>query len=310
MNDAFKRLVKSAFRCVGLEVTRCSASDGASEPPPLIDDPLDALHRHQAGSPAAFPCPLDRTRSRLGFSYGADGWHPYVETLREYETGRCTSYAGSLLRDYYRQHSPSTAAEAIPGFEAAPAAFHDLPPHLCYLSPWTADSPDTVDRKVRNWIRERNREHNRPEWYLESDGVLLHGPVSDRKGRAEYEHLVSLYEAVKRSGFDRTHGDVQCMIVRRGGEFQFLQWGEGSHRTAVMAALGRSTVPAVFRRPRRIIDLDLVEHWPQVQCGVWDLRSAAAYVEHLFSFDARAWAQREGLTADLNEDRAEPMLRS
>jgi len=298
MFRAARSLVKRAFRAAGLEVRRRSRSTAEPESPRIFDDPLDALYYQQGGKPAAFACPLRHTRSRLGFCYGGDGWHPYVETLREYEAGACTSYDDSILRAYHETHQPASAAEALVGFDHAPRAFRDLPGHLCYLSPWTSNTAEEIDGKVRSWVIGRNREHGHPCWDLASDGYSLHGPVSRRKGRTEYQRLVSLYETIKSEGYDRSHGDVQFLILQRGQRYQFLQWGAGSHRTAVMAALGRETIPGVFRRPRRIIDVEHVDHWPQVRDGVWDRETARAYVEHLFRFDTRAWARTKNLVLD------------
>jgi hypothetical protein len=298
MYRVIRRVVKKAFRAAGFDIRRCETSNDDLDPPPLFDDPLDALLHHQGGKPAAFACPLNQTRSRLGFCYGSDGWHPYVETLKEYESGRCTSYEGSILQAYHQCHQPESAAEALVGFGQPPPAFARLPGHLFFLSPWTSDSVDEVDQNVRKWVRERNVYHDRPQWDLDSDGYLLHGPVSLRKGRVEYECLIELYETIKREGYDRSHGDVRFQILRRGNAFRFLQWGGGSHRTAVMAALGHTTVPGVFRRPRRIIDVEMVDHWPQVRRGVWGREHARAYVDHLFDFDARAWARDEGLVSE------------
>lgn len=296
MNGSLADLVKAAFRLAGLKIQRVSDSTSQAEPPPIFDDPLEALFYQQGGKRAAFRCPLSRTRSRLGFCYGPNGWHPYVETLKEYASGRCTSYDHSILRDYYRSHQPETAADALVGFDQTPAVFEELPGHLCYLSPWKSQTVTEVDQNVRGWIRDRNVQQSRSGWDLDSDGYLLHGPVSLRKGRAAYNQLTHLYDTIAKEGYHRTHGDIQFLIARHGNDFQYLQWGDGSHRAAVLAALGHETVPGIFRQPRRIIDVEMADYWPQVRHGVWDRSEAEAFVRHLFAFDSRRWARSQGLT--------------
>lgn len=296
MYDFIAQLVRDTIRSFGFDLRRINPSGSRKNPPPIFDDPLEALLYHQGGKAAAFRCPLSQTRSRLGFCYGPNGWHPYVETLKEYATGRCTSYDQSILRDFYRSHQPSTAAEALVGFDQAPAAFDDLPGHLCFLSPWKSQTVDEVDQHVRDWIRERNVQQDRSGWDLDSDGYLLHGPLSLRKGRVAFQHLTHLYDTIQEEGYDRRHGDIQFLIARQGNDFRYLQWGGGSHRTAVLAALGHETVPGVFRRPRRIIDVEMADYWPQVRNGVWERNEAVAFLRHLFSFDSRFWAQSQGLT--------------
>lgn len=61
-----------------------------------------------------------------------------------------------------------------------------------------------------------------------------------------------------------------------------------------MSALGYKTIPAVFKRDH-IIRVDDVDYWPQVRSGVWGRDDALRYVDHLFDFDSRAWAQERGL---------------
>jgi hypothetical protein len=85
-----KKAIKGAFRLVGLEVRRHQPEGSRSERktdhdlPPVFENPLEALAYHQGGKHAAFECPLDGTVKQNGLQYGLTGWHPFVETLREY----------------------------------------------------------------------------------------------------------------------------------------------------------------------------------------------------------------------------------
>jgi hypothetical protein len=44
-----------------------------------------------------------------------------------------------------------------------------------------------------------------------------------------------------------------------------------------------------------VIDVDDVDRWPQVRAGVWTREAAIRYIDHLFDFDATAWARQLGL---------------
>ena len=129
---------------------------------------------------------------------------------------------------------------------------------------------------------------------LECDGFMYHGPVSLKKGMLEYQRLIQSYESIRDNGYNRELGHAHFLILRRGKEIRYLALGDGNHRTAAMTALGYDTIPALFQRSA-IIDVDMAEYWVQVQENVWSHDQAVAYVNHLFDFDSRLWAQNAGL---------------
>ena len=305
MLELFKKAINTPLGALGLEVRRSRGEKKANSPsgnplPPLISDPLTALCLEQGGEPAAFHCPLSQQVNSNALSYGPAGFHPFVETLREYAAGKSSSYEDSLLKTYYEQHQPRNAAESIVGFEAAPDAFRRLPPHL-YLLPWRALSPKGVEREMRNWYKADIDEHAEVEMTIDTDGVKGHGPVSQQRGALEYHRLVTLYERIKREGYDRRHGHAHFLLLRKNGHYRFLQNGPGVHRTAVMAALGYESIPAVFARPW-LVDWTFAPHWPRVTDGEWDTAQAKAYVEHLFAFDSRAWGRTRGFIFNQSGD--------
>ena len=44
-----------------------------------------------------------------------------------------------------------------------------------------------------------------------------------------------------------------------------------------------------------IVDIDMVEHWPQVKRGHWKKEEAKAHFNCLFDFDSRNWAKKHDL---------------
>jgi hypothetical protein len=286
--------LRGPLRAVGLEVRRLHRSP-AADPPRLFDDPLEALHYARAGVRVAFRCPLALARDTAGFSFAGDGWHPWVAELRDQGRRGDASYTGSLLERYYDRFQPRTALEALAGFDAEDhCGLADLPRHLFWSTPWSAQDVAELEHSVRDWVGRGARAHGLAGYDLAVDGTPYHGPVSARLGEVEVQRLHGVARALQRDGYDRRHGDSLFYLVRRGREFRAVKFGGGYHRTAAMSALGREHVPAQFRPPHAV-DVDDVKDWPQVRSGMWSRRAALRYVDHLFDFDPVGWARDRGL---------------
>lgn len=296
--DHVKKIARKLLHFVRRDASESDPNVG-SDLPSLLTDPLEALCFRQGGKKIAFECPLDRTVKLNGLSYSSVGYHPFVATLQEYAAGENTCYEDSVLKRYYATHQPAHAAEAIVGFGQAPRAYADYGAHLYRLTPWSSWSVEEMDQHVREWSREDAEEHGGTDqdWSLEIDGFQYHGPVSDRRGQLEYQRLVDVYESVRISGYNRSHGHAHFLMLRRGEDIRFLNIGEGNHRTAAMVALGYEKIPAVFGRSH-IVDAGMANYWPQVRRGDWTQKQAEAYINHLFDFDSRAWARKHDLLCE------------
>lgn len=285
-----KRAVQIPLGLAGLELRRKTADRAL---PPLIDDPLCALHEVSGGAYAAFRCPIDRIIDQKGFGFGPGSWHPFVAAIRVGEDQGLDA-ADALLARYYDAHRPRSAAEAVVGFDRMPPAFADMPPELFYLTPWTARTAEAMQAMACRFTERDNAEHGRPDLTFRGHGFNMHGPVHPDKRRLEAGRLLAIADAIRTNGYDRTHGDVKVMTLRRGRDFRYFISGGGYHRTAAVAATGQGWVPARF--VSNVFDLADVDDWPQVRRGVWPRDLAVAYVDHLFDHDARNWAARHGLT--------------
>jgi hypothetical protein len=294
MYETAKTLIKKSFHIIGLKVTKRSNTSYETSNLPIIDHPLEALCNEKAGRRVAFWCDLEDLADIRGHGYTTEKWHPFVETLREYKLGKCSSYEKSILKKYYRIHKPKSAADAYPGFENAPDAFHDYPPHRYRLLPWSTETPCDVDNRVRYWTRKDNEEHGHPNLTLSSDGNKSHGPVSTEKGRMEFERLTSVFDNINDKGYDTRLGYPHLRIIKRDNEY-LLNPVRGKHRTAAMAALGYKKIPAMCYRPSAV-DTSIVKYWPQVRKNVWKKDEAISYVNYLFKFKSREWAKERGLT--------------
>jgi hypothetical protein len=291
---ALLRPIRRAVRAFGVEVRRIRSD--APEPPPLVDDPLEALHLARGGAAIAFRCPLHLAMDTRGFTFAPEGWHPWVAELQDQQRGERTGFHGSLLERYFGSFQPRTALEALPGFEldGDHCGLGALPGELFWLTPWMVGTPEELRASVRAWTTRGAQQHGLGDYDPDRDGTPYHGPVSQRLGQVEVGRLRSAHAALREGGYDRRCGDSRFYLVRRGRELRAVKFGSGYHRTAAAAALGHDAVPAQLREPLAV-DVDDVDDWPQVRSGMWSREAALRYVDHLFDFDARGWARRHGL---------------
>lgn len=294
------RLTKSAvnqvIRTLGWELHRIPGNHlKTANPPSVFDDPLEALLMRKAGQEAAFECPAKHCRAGQGFGFGELHWHPFTEVLKQYEKNPGLLYEDSILKNYYDSWQPECAAEAFAGFVRAPYGLSQLPAHCFLLQPWKSGTPEALAGKITRWTTKDNKEHGQPELDWKKHGLKSFGPVSELKGKFEFNRLTDIYELLKMNGYDRQYGDIGVMIIRHNNDYRFMMSGGGYHRAAAMAALGIERFPAQYLVPCFEADTKDVDHWPQVRSGLWSADAAVAYVEHLFDFDSYSWARNMGL---------------
>jgi hypothetical protein len=289
--SSVKASLRAALGQAGIEVRR-TRPPAPAIPPPLYDDPLEALYLTlQNRRPVAFKCPTAALVSYEGFGFAPEAWHPLVAATRELDR-RGPGAAAAFLDRYYALHRPRSAAEAYLGFDAAPPLYRSLPPQLLYLPPWEPGSVDEARARIARFIEADNREHGRGDLTAERDGFLTFGPVTPAKRELELRRLARLYAALTRTGFDRAKGECECALVKRGREFRCVP-GPGYHRAAVAVALDAAWVPMRCKEVGPFfVDVAYVEYWPQVRSGLWSRRQALAYVDYLFEYDAAEWAGR------------------
>lgn len=285
-----ERSIKKTFELAGIEIRRV---DVPSATPRLFDCPLEALLYSQGGKPSRFNCPVNLSTHCVGLGLGEASWNPFVEMLSQYREDPGLTYQDSILKIYFDSWAPTTAAHAIAGFHDVPKRFHNLPPYQLFLSPWSSLSERDVEEDTIWWNQKDNREHGGEGLSFPGDGWAFFGPVSTAKGELEFNRSVQLFQSIKSNGYDVTCGGVGVTLLKRGSDYRYLIGGGGYHRAAVMRALGFETFPAQFHR-NSVVDVADVELWPNVRNGLWAPDQASAYVDHLFDFDGRGWAEEMG----------------
>lgn len=262
-------------------------------PRPLIHDPFEAMERAQRGSVAAFACPVAACRLLNGFSFGIGGWNPFTATALDAMIYRQERYAGSLLEQFYRVWQPQNAAAAVAGIDRVAEALADLPPHLFYLSPWRTDTAAAVRGEVEAWYHRDMVQLGHSGFTIPRHGFKHHGPVDPALGEVEFARVARMTATFSEGDYDRRHGEVRVLMLRRDDEVRFVNRG-GLHRMAALDALGATHVPAVLQAPI-VVDIADLHDWSQVARGVWTRAEAERYFNHLFDFDAAIWARQHGL---------------
>ena len=302
MTRLVKKVIDRITYPLGFEIKRVALNQNKTvKLPPIFDDPLEALPYAQRQKRVAFECPINLTIKPNFLTYGSNGFHPFVETLVEYGKGKADCYEDSVLKVFYDNHQPKNAFEAMLGFDNCPDQYKDYPSYLYRLTPWEVKTPAKVMKIVRNFTREHNLDNNKKNMTLETDGYQYHGPVSMEKGQLEFERLTRIYKRLKKNGYDRKMGHANFLVLKRGKDVRFLSHGPGNHRTAAMSALGYETIPGIFYEPS-IIDIQMIEYWPQVKNGLWSIKQATDYFDHVFEFDSRKWAINKGFLINNRRD--------
>lgn len=281
-----KRIVKPFFRYFGLEV---AGIESRPKTPPLYDDLDKVLRLKRIEVQASYECPLDQCLILNGFSFAEAGWHPFVEAYRDMFSGSPNvQFKGSFLEKYYKTWTPESSGDAVAGFDSAPIALASIAPFTLH-APWMEACPQDRQALMERIILDENRVAGCPELDARS-GYGLHGPVAEKKGEIEFRRLVNIYKSIKTFGYDRTHGDgdVTAIGIEYNGDFRFCVM-HGQHRVAAAAALGFKTIPVNITRVVRYTE---IRHWPQVYRGFWSEGQAQKFIEHLFTFNSRAWAKK------------------
>lgn len=293
---SMKDSVKQVVRSIGFEVKRL---EDLPEPPPVYDDFQEACRRKNYGERAAFLCPIDKIVTVNGFSFlHRKSWHPFVEALQELIASEYRqNYGGSSLEYFYQRWQPRHSLEALIGVKG-PASLANYPAYAMH-SPWLDIDPEERRVYMQRMIEDENR------WcgvkHMDaSKGYGLHGPVSFQKGEVEYRRLVRTLNSIRRHGYDRriSGDDVTVVALEHEGRYRFCI-AHGQHRIPVLAVLGYQTIPVSITRVMRSNE---IIHWPQVYRKHWTADEALAYIEHLFTFDARSWAVSRGLVRCAESD--------
>lgn len=242
------------------------------------------------GDPYYTPFKVDITTitSRVGFSYYEDGWHPFLETLKEYNEDPKLHFKDSTLARLYRNYCPKNLQEVILDHIKNPLKpFCDWPPTNEFIrSVWTLGKPG-----VRSFMNIQGKQ-------FPTSGWIFYGPHDQEYGEREFRRLINVYESIKNNGYREglTNMDpVNGYFLKHGNDFRFVLL-QGNHRVSVLKALGYKTVDVVIRKGHpAIVDQADLYRWTKEFGGIYPTPAAGNLFDTLFNSKGVQKAQRYGL---------------
>jgi hypothetical protein len=247
---------------------------------------LPAAHQRPFLPPSAtFDIPVELATTDTGFAYR--GWHPYVETLREYLADPSLRYEGSTLARLHRNFQPANLEEVL--FEDGSLRLTPLdrwPPRMYFLRAiWTLN-PWLVRQALANFPLDERR------------GWLYFGPTSAATGETDLKRLICAYENVERDGLltGPAIAPLDGYFLSSGHSYRFVVLN-GNHRVAALRILGFESFPARLRPGYpAVVRAENLDRWTIARGGVYPKRTLEAMFWKLFEETGERKARRLGLT--------------
>ena len=245
--------------------------------------PIGPITRETRGIPEFFEVEVARCTSFAGFPYDPGDWNPLVATLREYEADPSLSYERSSMRRLHRGFQPGTLQEMYFGSSVEEPLYP-----LCDLNPVRAIYRYIWDTSPSQIDLVRKQRPGRSESYY-------FGPVSEERGRAEFERLVEAFRSIRGEGYaPERYGYVTGYLLGDQSTFRFVI-GSGNHRLAALAALDVPIVRVRLHSHPAVIHRSQLSSWTTEHGGPFDPRTAQLLFDEMLKGSGRVKAERLGL---------------
>lgn len=224
----------------------------------------------------------------LGFSFADGGWHPFVETLKEFEQQKELTYKSCTLFKLYQSFIPENFFQSL--FDP------------CETKPGNLSSWPCYGQLLANiWLLNQTKLNKYLDYLKDRKGLvgwIFYGPHTLEYGNKELKRLTGLYLSVKKKGYNEPKGKEQIngYFLEKNGETRFVIL-EGNHRLAVLRTLGFEKVKVVIQRGHpTVIRYSELSNWINQNRIVYDLSMAKRIFDHLFYENGQQKASRLGLT--------------
>lgn len=272
-------------RASGVDILRTSGEHRWSLRLHRIRLPAEIGRRSLTAS-ASFTVPLDKAIVDCGFSYRADGWHPYVQTLYEVLEDPGRAYVDTTLGHLHRAFQPATMQEVLLEDVVEPVPpLHAWPPrafllrNLWNMNPWLvrAALEDLSGSTPRSW--------------------LYWGPKSVEDGEADLRRLVRAFRMIEAEGFRHDDGvaPIRGTFMAAGDDYRFVV-DCGNHRLAALRVLGVEEFRARLNpRLAAVVHADQLHRWTTHSGGIYPPATAQQLFWKLFTETGRTKAANLGL---------------
>lgn len=209
--------------------------------------------------------PVEKVTNIFGCNFGPNGWHPIVETIREYETNRDISFEETTLFKYHNNFEPSNTNSLLNA-----SVYCNLP---LFVYPWGTFSDGSLTT---------TKEANKSRFC---------GPSSNEFISKEYVKIIDLYEKIKGTGYQPEvfpHSYMGGTVLKRkDGDFRFVVM-QGNHRMAVFSFLGynKIAVRLIGQALHYVREEELLE-WPGVRENLCTADDAQRVFDSFFEEDGQ-----------------------
>jgi hypothetical protein len=287
---------RKTLRKIKNRIAKLAGARSSERPSGVIDlrrsdcSPIEAVYGAGRFVPLVdVPVSVCRGFQYIGMPLAADGPHPFVRTLIEYQRGDCSSYAGSALQAYLNSFIPRSACDTLGLLPLAVSEeLKRLRPLQAVLPWWPSTGSTALDSIESAVAKTASRESSGAGYKGSAPAMYWHGPFSAAQGEIEFQRLVSVYNSIRSNGFrrgDEHDGDIRGIaLIGEGGSYRVLLNG-GQHRAASLSALGHHTLPVRLTSPSSasIIRRDDVEFWPYVRTGLFSREAALEVFDRIFA---------------------------
>ena len=188
------------------------------------------------GRADAFPVKVADMVSCHGFGFSTEGWHPYIETLRQYVSDPEIAFKDTVLHRYYQSYQPASVAEVL--FNSNEETYHPLntwPPSRAYYNyPWRLSRSMLAELSSNPQVVLKNGQH--------------FGPAIGKSGEKHFLRLKAVYNSLKQEGYRPErfpNGFIKGYFITDFNTVKFVLTRNGNHRVAAMSLLGFESVMAV-----------------------------------------------------------------
>lgn len=223
---------------------------------------------------------IDKCRDNFAFGYGDDGWHPFVELIKEIATNPEIKYVKSVLWKYYFLFRPKNLQEALMG-----EGMRDITPISDGLIalPWETHFGQTILE-------------NRDQHYF-------FGPYPVAEGEAVMKKLSNHYQLAKESGYHSNAFDdnyIRGYLLKTDNDYRFVVC-EGHHRIAALAALGYTKIRCKLLDEKdlpRLVNIRGLTKWSYVKNKAYSQDVAKDVFYAFFNNNGRERAVGASLLCD------------
>lgn len=209
-----------------------------------------------------FEIELDKISNIFACSFSKNGWHPIVETLKEYDQNNNIHFSDTTLWKYHKYFCPSGIGSFFKLEEC------EIP---LFIYPWgTFSNGDVTTNKDPSSSR-------------------FCGPSNDQFIKQEFKRIIDLYHKLKKTGYKPTkfpNSFISGTILERSDGSRKLIVMQGNHRSAILSHLGKKSIQfRIGSNALKYVKETHSESWPLVRNNHCSNKNALQIFDNFFKED-------------------------